>query len=337
LLPAVQAAREAARRSQCQNNMKQIGLGIQNYASTKNKFPPARLTIPASGSSLWGIPATAGAKNHSWPILIFPYIEQTAVAEKYDLTVNWFAPPNTTNGVLTTQINNMICPSVPEANRFHRQWNDESVNFGSAIDYAAVRGVALVLVQAGLTDPATGTAAPSRESLMIHHNCANVPMDNSASHNQFTRTFGHALDGTSNTIVVAECAGKPRLYRAGKLITHAQFDPSRAGAVNAGGDIAGTSWGEQQNSFEVHGSSNDGTLRPGVCAVNCCNTYAIGPGGSPTDGGRNYEDGEFYSFHPGGAHAAFADGSVRFMQSSMAIRVLSALCTRQGGEVVSEN
>jgi type II secretory pathway pseudopilin PulG len=82
LLPAVQAAREAARRMQCSNNMKQIGLALWNYESTYKSLPPA-FTTDANGKPL-----------HSWRTLILPYMEQSALYSQIDLNKPWDDPVN---------------------------------------------------------------------------------------------------------------------------------------------------------------------------------------------------------------------------------------------------
>jgi len=111
-------------------------------------------------------------------------------------------------------------------------------------------------------------------------------------------------DGASSTIMVGEDAGRPHLYNAGQLVD---------------GYLArGAAWASGGGPFIVDGSSTDGSIPVGPCAINCTN------------------NGEFYSFHPGGAQAVFADGSVHFLQRNMSIATLAALVTRQGGEVVSE-
>ena len=82
LLPAVQSAREAARRMQCSNNMKQIALALYNYESIHKSFPPA-FTTDASGKPL-----------HSWRTLILPYMEQSALYNQIDLNKPWDDPVN---------------------------------------------------------------------------------------------------------------------------------------------------------------------------------------------------------------------------------------------------
>jgi prepilin-type N-terminal cleavage/methylation domain-containing protein/prepilin-type processing-associated H-X9-DG protein len=111
------------------------------------------------------------------------------------------------------------------------------------------------------------------------------------------------LDGASNTILLTEDAGRPRAWLAG-----------RAGEDQT---VLGCGWCGFNNPLTIRGSTRDGQTRPGPCAINCTN------------------DGELYSFHAGGANAVFADGSVQFLNAGMSIRILAAMVTRAGGEVVA--
>src|SRR6478609_5631418 len=87
LLPAVQQAREAARRIQCKNNLKQIGLALHNYLSSHSVFPPSYCIGAAKGGT-WSIHAR-----------ILPYIDQANAYTLADLTVGYSDPPNSTNGI----------------------------------------------------------------------------------------------------------------------------------------------------------------------------------------------------------------------------------------------
>jgi prepilin-type N-terminal cleavage/methylation domain-containing protein/prepilin-type processing-associated H-X9-DG protein len=119
--------------------------------------------------------------------------------------------------------------------------------------------------------------------------------------NYLTR-LAEITDGASQTLLITEHAGRPTLWRAGQPVP-GTYTISAAW-------IAGTlTFGQ--------GSSYDGATKLGPCAINCTN------------------DREVYSFHPGGANAVFADGSVHFLQASMDIRVFARLVTRAGGEVVT--
>jgi prepilin-type N-terminal cleavage/methylation domain-containing protein/prepilin-type processing-associated H-X9-DG protein len=111
------------------------------------------------------------------------------------------------------------------------------------------------------------------------------------------------IDGTSHTIIVAEDAGRPTPWRMGQSFR---------------GYVKGGPWASAPNGISLKGYTPASGQSPGACAINCTN------------------DKEVYSFHPRGANAVFADGSVRFLKSSMTIQVLAALITRAGGEVVED-
>ena len=111
-------------------------------------------------------------------------------------------------------------------------------------------------------------------------------------------------DGTSHTILLTEDAGQPRDWRVGQ-----------AGEDQVG---SGGPWVSGGTVIQVKGSSPDGVTRLGPCALNCTNEHQV------------------YSFHSSGANAVFADGSVHFLKAGMTIRVLAALVTRAGGEVIAD-
>ena len=104
-LPAVQAAREAARRMQCENNLKQIGLGLLNYESDNGMFPPGGL--PTGGNS--------GSYGTSWWMRIFPYVELANVSDRYSYAIGgWmgYVGPNPNRDLLQNQRFSLIyCPS----------------------------------------------------------------------------------------------------------------------------------------------------------------------------------------------------------------------------------
>ena len=99
LLPAVQAAREAARRTQCSNNLKQIALAFHNYQDTYGSFPPAY------------IPDENGQPKHSWRVLILPFLEQSRIYEQYKFDEPWNSPNNM--AVTSQAVPVYSCPSSP--------------------------------------------------------------------------------------------------------------------------------------------------------------------------------------------------------------------------------
>jgi uncharacterized Fe-S cluster protein YjdI len=103
LLPAVQAAREAARRMQCSNNLKQVALAMHNYHDTYKAFPPA-YTVDADGNKL-----------HSWRTLLLPYLDQAPLYDQIDLNKPWDAPEN--QAIAETVIPTYTCPSDPDGTK----------------------------------------------------------------------------------------------------------------------------------------------------------------------------------------------------------------------------
>jgi prepilin-type N-terminal cleavage/methylation domain-containing protein/prepilin-type processing-associated H-X9-DG protein len=321
LVPAVQKVREAANRMSCTNNLKQLGLALHHFHDSNNAFPPGRVSTRAGLPQL-GIPAapTGTVPSHSWIPFVLPYLEQEALSKLYrrDVPTQGWANPLNRPNVTRIHLKAMQCPSA-KPDRLHIEAFPATANntpWGSCIDYAAIKGLrtgAGQLATTGFVDPVTNAEGVMPDSVM--------------------RRFADITDGTSNTVLIAECAGRPELWRAGRPVPLAQLDPTNPRYPiedAAGGDMPGGAWAEQQNAFFLDGSTPDGRLRPGTCAINCTNNFC----GLPT---RNYDDGEIYSFHPGGANCVFADGSVRFLRANLDIRILARLVTRAGNEVVGTN
>ena len=316
LLPAVQAAREAARRMACQNSVKNIGLALHNFHDARKSFPPGRISTRLGLAPL-GVPPmpTGTVPSHSWVPFVLPYIEQTAMYDLYNVKVNW-VDPSMRPSLSTKHLKIMQCPSA-EPNRLHIEAfpvANGSIPWGAAIDYAAIKGIR------------TGAGTLSVSGLVD-----NTVLFDGAMPDSVMSGIKDMTDGTSNTILIAECAGRPAIFRKGKKVSLSTLDPSNARYPiedGAGGDMPGGAWIEPQNAFFLDGSTPDGILKPGPCAVNCTNNYC----GLPT---RSYDDGETYSLHTGGANLLLGDGSVRFTSASADIRVFARLVTKSGGEVNS--
>lgn len=114
LLPAVQQAREAARRTQCQNNLKQIGLALHNYLDTHQVFPPAYLGSPVNAGSAFGVnypdDNRNGASGLGWGAMILPFVEQSALFGQFDPTIPLWAPQQV--AALKTKVAVFLCPSA---------------------------------------------------------------------------------------------------------------------------------------------------------------------------------------------------------------------------------
>jgi prepilin-type N-terminal cleavage/methylation domain-containing protein/prepilin-type processing-associated H-X9-DG protein len=278
LLPAVQKVREAASRMKCSSNLRNIGLACHQHHDTHGMFPPGRVDAPFTvpqGQIIQG-------GHGTFPFLL-PFLEQEALARVYRWDRRAQGPEN--QPVATTPLKILQCPSA-EADRWVTAVEDPA-NYGyggkgACSDYGGVKEIDTRLVALRLVDPAASYGGV-------------------LGHNYLTR-LADITDGTSQTILVTECAGRPQLWRAGR--------PVPGSYASGGAWVGGTVTSGQ-------GSTPDGATTPGPCAINCTN------------------DHEVYSFHPGGANAVFADGSVHFLSAGMDIRIFARLVTRAGGEVVT--
>jgi prepilin-type N-terminal cleavage/methylation domain-containing protein/prepilin-type processing-associated H-X9-DG protein len=284
LLPAVQKVREAAARMSCQNNLKQLGLAFHTFHSTKGFFPPGALRSPASGTvgpfyQKFGV--TTNGVRHSFAVFILPYMEQENVAKLYSINSDWASAAN--QQARETSIKLFLCPSAPSGPRFNQKTVSGVVIKAAATDYAPNNAYGAELEGLGLVD-----VTVDRRGILQVNGAWSIP---------------EIIDGTSQTIMLSECAGRPDEYRAGKLaIPNGQTD---------GG------WADHDNEYIVHGYSADGLDSPGPCHTNCTN------------------NNEVYAFHTGGANHLFADGSVKFISASMDIRQFVKLVTRNGQDIIT--
>jgi prepilin-type N-terminal cleavage/methylation domain-containing protein len=294
LLPAVQAAREAARRVQCINNLKQMGLAFHNFESANGFFTPAAIddAFPRLGINVddSGKPV-AKPTEHGWVILLLPFTEQVGLYNSYNLKADFRDAPNSTT--IATQLNLMMCPSSPNPNRIDTNNSGGFKGWKAAAgDYGPNNSVVKVAIDGGFVSP--GNYAGVMQANQVH-------------------TLAEITDGTSNTLVISEDAGRPDVWTRGNHFTGSTpiGSPSRVYVTGAG-------WANRESAFGLHGFPVDGNGNPpGPCHTNCVN--------------RN----EVFSFHPGGANHIFADGSVHFVKESARIQIMANLISRGGGEIIS--
>ncbi len=336
LLPAVQKVREAAARMSCSNNLKQLGLAMQNYHSSFNAFPYGAaddVDNPADGNVASSLP---------WGVYLLPYIEQQNLYSKFkvasitgtnkaqrlngavpgtDPTLLWNNPPNNTNladptlNPAANSIKTYQCPSSPSQGKVYQDtWDNDAYgaySFStattswtvSASDYFGFGGVLGRLV---------GNQAPDLNALGIPH-------DGIFSDNR-NWTITGITDGTSNTAAISEMAGATNVYvMGGKQIGSPPYDPNATNFYPSG-----NAWADETNGDQwMGGSAFDGGVAlgnpasGGPCVMNCVNIAQV------------------FAFHTGGANMVFCDGHVQFVSQSVTPKILILLLVPNDGQVLN--
>ena len=352
LLPAVQSAREAARRIQCTNNLKQIGLATHNYASSAGSFP---LGISSNPQGTNGAPQYGSTwSSFGAQALMLPYLEQGPMYNAANFSWGPWVNNDTVNNAVIAAF---LCPSDPGAQG--GAWNTAHTNSYNASYGATTTGLSGWGNNCN-TSNYIGCVTPADSSGIFTYGIA--------------YGFQSVTDGTSNTVAFAEklCGQNGQNYYKQGVGPGA---PYRGNMVSIAGGASNA------NAYQVYASTNAaaviGALQ--ICAqtfqASATNTgagaiqdypgwrWAVGMSGmsllntvqvpNDTYGGCNYDtngspanttdwpNGGFSygasSAHPGGVNVAMADGSVRFVKSSIAQNIWWGLGTRNGGEIISSD
>ncbi len=316
LLPAVQKAREAARRSQCSNNLRQIAIAVHNYVDAYRVLPP---------SACIDVSITRTPNNTSWGIhgRILPYIEQLNIAKKVDLSVGW----DFQQAIDGVKIAIYACPSDPGAAKLRDDLRP-----------GGVRKVTLAPTTYGFNfgtwfifDPATGRGGDG------------------AFFPNSRLTLAAFTDGTSNTLMAAEVhawqtytpnAGPPAQFQTlsgGKV---PETIEEVCATVSSGAQFKNTGHTEWPDG-RVHHTGFTTTMPPNRfvgCYINGklydmdYNSWQEGRNGGA--GSPTYAAITARSYHAGIGNAAFMDGSVRAVSNQIDLPVWRALGTRAGNEEV---
>jgi prepilin-type N-terminal cleavage/methylation domain-containing protein/prepilin-type processing-associated H-X9-DG protein len=342
LLPAVQSAREAARRVQCVNNLKQIGLGLHNYNQTNDCFPPGALAYFLNGN----IYSTTFYNNHgpSAQARMLNFLEQAPLFNALNFTVSIFNDPTTdliNSTVTSTVINTFLCPSSTPPS-----W--------------AIQGADSVFT--GLPAPGNSYFASLGSGLEFAAQQSSGPPNGPFP---YIGTLGHVTriaevqDGTSNTIGFGEWKigdGNPNTLSIQDIVFTGTFPAGTArnnGTLIEANPVLVASlpvWLQQCGQMWLAGQGRYGktdTLGEswalGLVGYSQ-GTLAVPPNSKypncSTDGGGTIESVGSYalsSFHPGGANVLMLDGSVRFLKDSVSNPTLWALGSIKQGEVISSD
>ncbi len=313
LLPAVQQAREAARRTQCKNNLKQLGLALHNYHDVFNTLPQGGVGTAAGG---WGV---------AWPIRLLPYLESAPLYNRFNFSGTqpgwaWNGDPaGGANGALVAQasLNGFICPSSPMPSK------------RSAGDYVITDsqyyGIAGATDGNGFTNPAgyqktccdccggqQSTGLISGAGTLVPAKCIG---------------FKDMSDGTTNVMAIGEgsnfvynvapAAGGTRSTQVNGTHGIMMGTPSLTPVENAGNN-----YNRVFNVTTVRFSPNAPVIE----------NDANWPGIGDNFGSNN----PLNSAHTGGVQILLGDGSARFISDNIDMRTLRLLCTRNDGQVLGE-
>ena len=309
LLPAVQAAREAARRSQCQNNMRQLGLAAHNYESAYSRLPPgvvANLSTTTTGNNgAWGVHGR-----------ILPFLEQNNLYDQVDLNTAWDFQ-QAINGL---KIKVYGCPSDPNTNR------ERDPGSGKVKLYPTTYGF-----NYGTWFVFNPTNSQGGDGLFYPNSF--LPL-------------AAATDGTSNTLLAAEVKAYTAYNRNGGPSSTAlpANEAEVAGHVGSGADFKKDSGHTEWPDGRVHHTGFTATLAPnskvpyangGVTYDADFNSWQEGKDGNA--GKPTYAAITSRSYHSGGTvSVALLDGSCRSISKTIDLNTWRALATRSNGEVVGD-
>lgn len=315
LLPAVQAAREAARRSQCTNNLKQIGLGLHNHHDLYTRFPPGG----ASNQQPWGrLPATSGQGwGPSWMFYMLPFIEQTSLYNKFNLSVGNGGWGNTTYGQLISgvRIPGYRCPSSPLPKTYGSIYGGSN---GMLVTYVGISGAVSGLIP-NFTETRVNNGGGSTGC------CVGGKVSGGGVLFPFSKvSFAMMTDGTSNTMAVSEQGdylitqnnakviwGHPNSWLIGAHGSPNNKPPN----YSPGGDARAF----QQSTIRYPINKKRGWPNGGNC----------GSMGVCANMGDNIP---LNAAHPGGVNALLCDGSVRFISQTVPLSLVARLATRDDGQ-----
>jgi prepilin-type N-terminal cleavage/methylation domain-containing protein/prepilin-type processing-associated H-X9-DG protein len=329
LLPAIQAAREAARRSQCSNNLKQVGLAVQNFHDSRRKLPPMRVAD----------------HQQTLAVLILPYLEAGNIANLWDESKGCFFDQD--HSFRTIALTEYFCPSQQHDSKLMRRRPDSlhghSTNGpeggdgyeGSISDYRPVAGSTCVVLNG--TDSAGTAVTMSWPELRFEGGKGGGGYSNSTSHNAdgpvpqchptsgIRKTTGAPTYANSNGII----SFTPRTGL--KDIIDGTSKTLLVGEVGRGTSEAGHAFSGNQSGVFV------GEMNP------FCERCDLPPHQNdlfnPMTGlnFQTYGDPGFGSAHPGTVHFAMCDGSVQSLSKSIDVNVLDRMATRAGDDIYDIN
>jgi prepilin-type N-terminal cleavage/methylation domain-containing protein/prepilin-type processing-associated H-X9-DG protein len=355
LLPAVQSAREAARRAQCTNNMKQIGLAVNNYENTNGAIPPSATFANAN-------PAANNYQDQGVLCRVLPYLEQNpdynsinfmyGVRGIWVVGGSWDDPQNDDNWsgdygrsnktANTTYVSAFLCPSDPYNGGNNTVLVNGQTKLVCTTDYYWNVGKSRFFTGGIVNGPSYSPGAV--DNSLPGGQCANKMV-----------TIASFVDGTSNTVIMSESV-QSNSGQAINGLGMVYAGPSWNQFIGQGTPTSPPDWLAAQycqntpglgqdywwkGEFALSGGHNiySHTQTPNRRSCYWTNVTNVYP---PTSSDQDYAGADqtmvaASSLHPGGVNTLFMDGSVHFIKSSVNFASWYALATPAGGEVVSSD
>ena len=323
LLPAIQAARAAAQRTQCQNNLKNIALAVLNYESSKGELPPGSVNAPGDQQSGLG-----------WPVQILPYVEESTVSE--EAVERYKASGDAYDNAMDT-LNSLLlpmylCPSDPDLRTQREKFGNQ---LRKGMSYAGVAG----------SYYARTAACPNKKTSGVY--CVAQSVTNLFGPNNYDGllvqgwpvSLKQVTDGTSKTLLIGERTYQIRAWMIGaywKPPTDPPLASTRRGEPTPppDGPQPTTAFFACKNLTDRWPINHDPYT---ACYIDHNNSLGDRPE-VPASTPRliSVNDLPFGSRHSGGANFCYGDGSVKMLPDDIDIKVFLALGSRNGEETVSD-
>ena len=336
LVPAVQKVREAAARTQCINNLKQLGLATQSYHDAFKYLPFWNFDFVQAPP---GNPLGARTEGHSGLTLTLPYLDQSTIYSTFNEKISIIDPRNWPlnyavplggapgNPGASTPLTVFRCPSAPPPNLDYQPYftSQGIPNLGPFIlarsDYHCVRGYHQnfrnACAPASPAPISTGTAYEQDYKGAF----GTLGKNNAGQYEGAKIRLIGITDGTSNTMLIAESAGRHQVYNGSNAVM--PNAPNTAGWL-LNGAMADPNSAIRIRGFSVNPTPSGAPVQDGgCCVVNCTN------GGSTASH-------QIYSFHSGLANVVRCDGTVHSLSASVASGVVAAMASRNGNETFAD-